>query len=64
MIKNSRKRLMNRRTSALMRRMANLVGWNAVKRVPSDEAAIAEFDRKIAICETDIANLQAKGVRV
>jgi hypothetical protein len=65
MIKNSRKRIASRQASALVRRTWNLKQWNAAKSMPGHEdTSPEEFARKIAICETDIANLQAKGVRV
>ncbi len=65
MIANSQQRIALRRKSALVRRLFNLKQWNAAKSMPGKEDTDPkEFDRKIAICEEDIANLQKKGIRV
>jgi hypothetical protein len=69
MIKNSRKRITLRQTGALARRMENLKKLNsndlALARAGDGEGDLAKrIEAKRIICETDIANLQKKGVRV
>lgn len=66
MIKNSRKRILARQTSALLRRKANIINYNQrlTEGAYTTEGQIATVKNRIAIAETDIANLQKKGVRV
>jgi hypothetical protein len=61
MIANSPKRLTKRRKEALIRREANLKVWKSEQSgtlIPT--AQIEHAQRKMAIAETDIANLQKK----
>lgn len=68
MMKNSPSRISKRRQGALVRRQANLVQLNkndvTLTRKGDGEGDLAKrINTKRVICETDIANLQKKGVR-